>query len=103
MNNLRPLARATTMVEDEKVCVTRFDFNPGDQTGWHIHGHDYVIITLTECSMMLEEPGGVTREVEFAMNDVYSRPKGVEHNVVNNGDKPMAFIEVEILPGEQKN
>ena len=96
MTQNRPQAEATQLVDDDKVRVTRFDFVPGAETGWHIHEHDYVIVTLTPCSMLLEEPGGTTREAEFTAHESYSRPEGVEHNVINNGNEPMAFIEVEI-------
>ena len=96
MPDERPEATPTQLIDDDKVRVTRFDFEPGAETGWHVHEHDYVITTLTPCTMLLEEPGGGSRVAEFAAHEVYSRPEGVEHNVVNNGDKPMSFIEVEI-------
>jgi len=37
---------ATLLVETDQVRVTRFDFLAGQETGWHRHGHDYVITTL---------------------------------------------------------
>lgn len=92
----RPQATGTTLVDDARICVTRFDFEPGAETGWHIHGHDYVITPVTHCSMLLEEPGGASREVEMGPGDAYRRDKGVEHNVINNGSVPMSFVEVEL-------
>jgi quercetin dioxygenase-like cupin family protein len=89
-------ACAETLIDDARVRVTRFDFNPGDETGWHVHGMDYVITTLTECRMRLEEPGGETREVLIPAGTVYRREQGVEHNVINGGDAPMSFIETEL-------
>ena len=89
-------ARAETLIDDEKVRVTRFDFDPGDETGWHVHGMDYVITALTDCPMRLEEPGGETREIMVPAGTVYRRDKGVEHNVINGGAEPMAFIETEL-------
>ena len=100
MTSNRPQAKATRLIDDERVTVTRFDFEPGAETGWHTHGHDYVITTLTQCSMLLEEPGGANREAEFEAHEVYSRPEGVEHNVINNGKAPMSFIETEIKSGK---
>lgn len=87
---------ATVLVDDDRVRVTRFDFAPGDQTGWHRHGHDYVITALTDCAMLLEEPGGSTRTVLVPAGTAYRRSEGVEHNVVNNGTAPMSFVEVEL-------
>jgi len=89
-------AIATVLVDDDKVCVTRFDFEPGAETGWHIHGHDYVVTPITHCDFLLEEPGGETRKVSMAPGEAYRRAVGVEHNVINGGDKPMSFVEVEL-------
>lgn len=94
----RPQAVATMLVEDETVRVTRFDFAPGAETGWHRHGMDYVITAITDCAMRLEEPGGAVREVMVPAGAAYKRAAGVEHNVVNAGTGPMRFIEVELKP-----
>lgn len=84
------------LVDDDRVRVTRFDFDAGAETGWHRHGHDYVIITLTECRMRLQEPGGGVREVVIEAGTAYRRAEGVEHNVINAGPAAMAFVEVEL-------
>jgi quercetin dioxygenase-like cupin family protein len=89
-------AQATLLIDDERVRVTRFDFASGDQTGWHVHGHDYVITAVTECRMRLEEPGGGVREVLVPAGTAYRRMAGVEHNVINGGTGPMSFVEVEL-------
>lgn len=91
----RPAAVATRLVEDARVIVTRFDFAPGAQTGWHLHGHDYVITALTDCAMLLETLDGKV-ETDVAAGTAYRRDAGVEHNVVNRGDAPMSFVEVEL-------
>ena len=36
----------TVLAADEKVRITRFDFDPGQETGWHVHEHNYVITCL---------------------------------------------------------
>ncbi|MEL6476655.1 MAG: cupin domain-containing protein [Pseudomonadota bacterium] len=92
----RPQAEAEQLVDDARVRVTRFTFAPGAETGWHRHEFDYVITAITPCAMLLEEPGGTTRDVDVPAGDAYRRAKGVEHNVINRGDAPMAFIEVEL-------
>lgn len=92
----REPATATLLVDDERVRVTRFDFAPGAETGWHVHGHDYVVTPVSECIMLLEEPGGTSRTVTMAPGEAYRRPLGVEHNVVNAGTKNMSFVEVEL-------
>ncbi len=92
----REQAKATMLVDDIKVRVTRFDFVPGAETGWHTHALDYVITPLTDCAMLLEEPGGKTHEVQVTKGASYRRDAGVEHNVINAGASPMSFVEVEL-------
>lgn len=87
---------ATQLIDDDRTRVTRFDFAPGDETGWHQHGMDYVITALTDCHMRLELPGGEVSAVTVPAGTAYRRDKGVEHNVINAGDAPMSFIEVEL-------
>ncbi len=92
----RPACAATTLVDDARTRVTRFDFAPGAETGWHRHGHDYVIVAVTDCEMLIEEPGGGGRRVMVPAGQAYARAEGVEHNVVNGGAGPMRFVEVEL-------
>lgn len=92
----RPAATATRLIDDERVRVTRFDFAPGAETGWHIHALDYVITAVTPLAMRLEEPGGESRRVDVDQGSAYRRQAGVEHNVINEGDGPMSFVEIEL-------
>lgn len=93
---MRPACTATQLIDDARVRVTRFDFAPGAETGWHRHGFDYVITAVTDCHMLLEEPGGTSRKVLVPAGTAYRRMEGVEHNVVNDGSKAMTFVEVEL-------
>ena len=93
---MRQACEATVLVDDDRVRVTRFDFAPGAETGWHVHPMEYVITTLTDCHLRLELPGGEVRETVIPAGSAYTRPEGTEHNVINAGAAPMAFIEVEL-------
>jgi quercetin dioxygenase-like cupin family protein len=90
----RPAAVPTTLLDDDVVRITRWDFAPGAETGHHVHGYGYVVVTMTDCSFQLEDDNGV-RRVDLPMGTAYRRDKGVSHNVVNGGTEPMAFIEIE--------
>lgn len=90
----RPPAIPTVMMDDATVRITRWDFEPGAATGHHVHGMGYVVVPLTDCHFLLEEPGG-ERRVTSRAGDAYRREAGVEHNVINGGDAPMAFVEIE--------
>ena len=93
---MRAPCTATVLVDDDRVRVTRFDFASGAETGWHRHGHDYVITAVTDCHMLLEEPGGGSRRVLVPAGTAYRRSEGVQHNVVNDSSGPMSFVEVEL-------
>ena len=86
---------STLLVQDQKVRVTRFDFGPDQETGWHIHEYDYVITAITDCFMLLQHPDGTETESEVAAGNAYIRDAGVHHNVINISDKKMSFIEIE--------
>jgi len=94
---MRPACTATQSLDGPRARATRFDFAPGAETGWHVHGADYVIVAVTDCDMLIEEPGGGTRRVMVPAGASYARAAGVEHNVVNAGALPMCFVEVELL------
>ena len=93
---MRQTCTATVMVDDARVRVARFDFEPGAETGWHRHGHDYVITAITDCPMLIEEAEGNVRRVLVAAGTAYRRSEGIEHNVVNDGAVPMSFVEIEL-------
>jgi quercetin dioxygenase-like cupin family protein len=85
----------TVQQDDEEVRITRWDFPPGAVTGQHIHGWPYVIVMLTDAIMRVDNGSSVT-DVPLKAGQAYHRPAGVEHDVMNGGDQPMAFVEVEI-------
>ena len=93
---MKSQATATEMIDDARVRVTRFDFAPGAETGWHRHAMDYVITAVTDCYMRLELPDGTVTEVKVPAGTAYRRDEGVEHNVINAGEAPMSFVEVEL-------
>jgi quercetin dioxygenase-like cupin family protein len=88
-------AIATVQADDETARVTRWDFPPGAETGWHRHGWAYLVVPVTDGTMLLEEPGGATREATIKAGVSYTRPPGMEHNVVNAGVVPFSFVEIE--------
>ena len=96
MDKMRTKCSSTLLIEDEKVRVTRFDFKPGQETGWHEHGYDYVITAITSCKMVLENADGTKSTAEIKAGNTYSRTAGVRHNVINSYEKLMTFIEIEL-------
>ena len=69
----------------------------GDNTGWHVHEHDYLVVPLSDGHLMLHEPEGATRVVELCREVPYFRKKGVHHDVESASEYEIVFIEVEFL------
>ena len=86
----REPATGTVQVDDEHVRVVRWDFNPGAETGWHRHGFLYVVVPVTDGTLLLELPDGTTATAALEAGRSYARPAGVEHNVVNAGPAPLS-------------
>ena len=87
---------STLLLDDEKLRVTLFGFDAGQETGWHVHEYDYVITAVTDCFMMLQHPDGRQTISEVPAGNAYSRDAGVSHNVINTSDQQMSFIEIEL-------
>ena len=92
----RPQALATVQFDNARAVVTEWRFAPGAETGWHRHGHDYVVVPMTTGKLMLEELGGVERVVDLTAGKSYTRDEGVEHNVVNANRYEFVFLEIEM-------
>jgi beta-alanine degradation protein BauB len=88
-------AEGKLLQETERVIITEWRLAPGAETGWHRHGHDYVVVCLTAGKLLAEtKTGNVETELQFGQS--YARPAGVEHNIVNPGAGEFAFIEIEL-------
>jgi beta-alanine degradation protein BauB len=93
----RAQAIATIRLEEPHVRVTEYRFAPEAETGWHRHGHDYVIVPLTTGKLLLQQPDGASSTAELLMHRPYARSAGVEHNVINANAFEFVFLEIELL------
>ncbi|OWY06336.1 cupin domain-containing protein [Thioclava sp. IC9] len=93
-------AVGSVLIENARTRVTEWRFPAkGDNTGWHLHEHDYVVVPLADGQLELREPGGQTRFAELRKGVPYFREKGARHDVVNYNAFEFAFIEIEFLDG----
>lgn len=91
-------ARPTVQIENERVRVTRWDFaGRGDNTGWHRHEHDYVVVPLFDGTLEIDLGGGERTTATLQTGVPYFRNLGVEHDVINGNDFACAFVEIELL------
>jgi beta-alanine degradation protein BauB len=88
-------AKSIVHVENDRVIVTEYRFAPGENTGWHRHGHDYVVVPLMDGRLKLETGAG-TSFAEMKAGVPYFRNEGVEHDVINATEGAYAFIEIEL-------
>lgn len=87
-------ASATAQVDDERVQVVRHDMAPGNRIPRHRHERDYVVVPLTDGEFQaVGADGAVVQQVRAG--ESYRRSAGAEHV---NGERPYAFIEIEIVP-----
>lgn len=90
-------ATPTIQIDNERVRVTEWRFEPGAATGFHRHEMDYVVVPLVDGVLRLVDGEGV-REVPLRAGVSYARPAGVAHDVVNANDFEFAFVEIELKP-----
>ena len=88
-------AKPTVFIDNDRVVVTEWRFAPGANTGWHRHGHDYVIVPLMDGKLkLLTGEGDSFGEMKAGVP--YFREAGVKHDVINANDTEYAFIEIEL-------
>jgi quercetin dioxygenase-like cupin family protein len=90
-------ARATTVIDDERVRVTTLTFDAiGDATGWHVHEYDYVIVPVTGGTFQVTAPDGGRHELTQEAGSPYLGQAGTEHDVANAGAPSAVFVEIEL-------
>jgi len=92
----RQPAAAEQQIDNGVVRVTKWTFEPGTETGPHRHEYDYVVVPITDGALTIESAEG-TATVPLVIGASYNRSAGVEHNVANDGDAAVAFVEIELL------
>jgi quercetin dioxygenase-like cupin family protein len=89
-------AEAVSRVENVEVRVTEWRFAPGAETGWHRHEYDYVVVPLMDGRLRIVATDGESI-AELKQGTAYFRKAGIEHNVINAGDRDLAFVDVELV------
>ena len=91
-------ARPTVRIDNERTRVTEWRFaGRGDNTGWHRHEFDYVVVPLFDGALEIEDPTGARSRAEMRHGVPYFRNAGVEHDVISANDFECAFVEIEFL------
>ncbi|MEM9228441.1 MAG: cupin domain-containing protein [Pseudomonadota bacterium] len=92
----------TVLIENDRVRVTEWRFKSrGDNTGWHRHAFDYIVVPQFDGFLNIDTGEGGHTVAEMTSGVPYFREIGVEHDVMSANDFECAFIEIELL--ESKN
>jgi beta-alanine degradation protein BauB len=95
MTQTLPPASSIQHIDDPLVRVTEWRLAPGTATGWHRHEMPYVIVPTKGGKLRIATPDGDVA-AEMVVGQPYSRPAGVEHDVINDSDGEIIFVEVEV-------
>lgn len=90
------LASSDVQVDSSEVRVTEWRLAPGSATGRHIHAMDYVIVPMTTSEMTIVSPDGTSSKALISRGKSYFRRAGVEHDVINETDAEIVFLEIEL-------
>jgi quercetin dioxygenase-like cupin family protein len=91
-----PIAQSNTSIDDDRLRITTWTFEQGEDTGHHRHEYDYVIVPISGGTFLVIEPDGTTREMTQQAAVAYTGRAGTEHNVINRGGGAAVFVEVEL-------
>lgn len=91
----RPIATSEPLFEDDKTRITQWTMRPGEQTGWHSHDFDYVVVQLSGGRLHLDYADGTEREVDYAPGGTLSGSAPIEHNAISVGEEAIVSIEIE--------
>ncbi len=96
--NSEGTAKGDVLIDNGRVRVTRWSFaKKGDNTGWHRHEHDYVVVPQFDGTLEITLPEGEHMTADLQTGVPYFREIGTEHDVVSGNDFSCSFIEIELL------
>lgn len=88
-------AASTVTIDNDRVRVTIWTFEPGERTGTHRHELPYVVTPITGGNLRLETTEGTSSSTQVA-GEPYFRDAGTQHDVINRGPAQLMFVEVEV-------
>ncbi len=91
-------AKPTVLIDNARTRVTEWRFAArGDNTGWHRHEYDYLVVPLQDGILEISDDAGNITQAQLTTGVPYFRELGVEHDVINGNDGEFAFVEIEFL------
>lgn len=82
-------------MDNEQVLIKEWRFQPGQETGWHRHDYDFVVLPRTDGRLHIVTHEG-ENDRDIVAGSCYTRPAGTEHNVTNASDHEVVILDVEL-------
>ena len=81
--------------EDERSRIIHYTIKPGEQTGWHTHEYDYVVVRLSDGTLTSNFADGTKKDFAYESGTAATYTAPVTHNAVNTGDTDIVGYEIE--------
>jgi len=88
-------ATVTVLLDNERTLIKEWRFRPGDETGWHRHDYDFVVLPRTHGRLSLVTQDGESHR-DIVGGSCYTRCAGIEHNVTNLSEHDVVILDVEL-------
>ena len=81
--------------EDERSRMIHYVIKPGEQTRWHTHELDYVVVRVSKGTLTSNFAEGTSKDFDYEPGTTSAYQAPVEHNAVNTGDTDIIGYEIE--------
>ena len=85
----------TVLLDNDTTRISKWVFQPGEQTGWHLHNWDYVTIQQSGGCLKIVAADGSARMVDYSLGVTNYRQAPIEHNARNVSDVIVKVLEIE--------
>ena len=89
------LAKRVVLTDNEVTRVSYFEFEQGDNTGWHKHALNYCSLYLTDATLFHTRIDGSQFSSSHVPQEFKIHPVGVEHNVKSESPHIVKLLEIE--------
>ncbi len=95
------LSHYEVLLDNDTTKITFHRIKPGEQSGWHLHAHNYAGYHIEPAKLRYERGDGSVGDMisEAGRATYYDVGDGFEHNVTNIGDTTMVALEIEYKKG----
>ena len=85
----------TVLLNNDTTRISEWVFQPGEQTGWHLHDWDYVTVQQSGGCLEITAADGTVRIVDYTSGVTNYRKAPIEHIAKNVSDEVVKVLEIE--------